>query len=104
MLTINNSLEALICVFLYFRKGVEWIRTTNTWTDILNYSLGAKSINNDLSKHIYNFIYKLLESEIYYDKLFCKIVVKQITQPFTVKQKYLIFSIYVGIYIVFWFR
>lgn len=76
------------CTYVSFfdRSGVEWIRATNSWTDVLNYCLMSNPI-----KESYNFIYKLLESRVLYDEKFCNTIVKKILQPLdTVGDNYLI--------------
>lgn len=74
---------------LFCRKGVEWLRATGAWADVLNYCLEQNPIKEVL-KESYNFLYKLLESGISYDQTFCKCVIKQITQPLMVYKIYIL--------------
>lgn len=74
---------AIVCVF--YRTGVEWIRATNTWIDVLNYAL-ANNSTVYLLKESYCFIYKLLESKVDFDETFCNVVVKRIMQPLMVSR------------------
>lgn len=65
--------------------GVEWIRATNAWIDVLNYTLVSNSTVYVLNESC-NFMYKLLESKVHFDEIFCNMVVKRIMQPLMVSK------------------
>lgn len=66
----------LFIAFLFLRNGVKWIKSTNSWVDVLSYCLEANVI-----KESYNFLYKLLENRVCYDEALCNNVVKRIIEP-----------------------
>lgn len=69
----------MLISFTNHQSGLNWIRLTSCWEDVLSYCLECQNIY--ISKEAINFIYQLVKNLIHCDKTFCDSVAIKVLTP-----------------------
>ncbi|XP_030755322.1 uncharacterized protein LOC115881796 isoform X1 [Sitophilus oryzae] len=71
----------LVCSFLEHKSGLQWVLATNYWTEIVD--LGLKAHTLYIRQKAYEFVIKLLQKTVKFNKSFCTNLIKLLIKPLT---------------------